>query len=144
MDRRLWLAGLGVAALLAVGAVYFAAGAETVATAPPELRAVSTLRGFEVTLLPPGGAVPVNAMQEWLIDVKDAQGKPVTGAAIDFDAQMPAHGHGLPTAPRVTAEPQPGRYALKGVRFSMGGLWRLRVNVTVDQKTDTVDLDLTL
>lgn len=44
---------------------------------------------------------------------------------------MPDHGHGLPTAPRVTRHLGGGRYLVEGMRFNMSGWWRLKFTVTV-------------
>ena len=38
---------------------------------------------------------------------------------------MPAHGHGLPTAPRVTEILGDGRYLVNAARFNMAGWWQV-------------------
>ena len=50
---------------------------------------------------------------------------------------MPEHDHGLPTAPRVTRELEPGRYLLEGVRFHMGGRWELILQIETAGAADT-------
>jgi hypothetical protein len=87
--------------------------------------------GHRVTAEPT--AVPVTdfaTMHEWVVSVRDPAGAPVTGCLVSFDASMPEHGHGLPTAPRVTGESRPGDYLVQGVRFSMPGHWELTVDVS--------------
>jgi hypothetical protein len=70
------------------------------------------------------------SMHEWVVSVRDPAGAPLTGCLVSFDASMPEHGHGLPTAPRVTGESKPGDYVVEGVRFSMPGHWELTVSVS--------------
>lgn len=148
MSRQQWIAGLLIATALAAIGVFVAvtgwAPRSSAGGAGAALVSRSEFRGFEVQLVPEQSPVPVNVMQVWVIRVRDAEGNPVTGANVEFDAQMPAHGHGLPTAPRVTGESAPGDYRLEGLRFSMQGHWVLRVNVNVQQRTDTLHFELRL
>ena len=72
--------------------------------------------------------VTVGVTHEWLVRVSDVGGTPATDCKVRVDGTMPAHGHGLPTAPRVTGR-DGGTYRVEGVRFSMPGLWRMAVSV---------------
>ena len=49
---------------------------------------------------------------------------------------MPAHGHGLPSAPRLAAGPTAQDFVVEGVRFSMAGHWELRVAIVDRDGTD--------
>ena len=40
---------------------------------------------------------------------------------IAMDGGMPAHGHGLPTAPKVVATDKVGEYRIEGLKYSMTG-----------------------
>ena len=44
---------------------------------------------------------------------------------IAMDGGMPAHGHGLPTAPKVVATDKVGEYRIEGLKYSMTGEWLL-------------------
>lgn len=44
---------------------------------------------------------------------------------IAMDGGMPAHGHGLPTAPKVLATDKVGEYRIEGLKYSMTGEWLL-------------------
>ena len=44
---------------------------------------------------------------------------------IVMDGGMPAHGHGLPTAPKVVATDKVGEYRIEGLKYSMTGEWLL-------------------
>ena len=57
---------------------------------------------------------------------------------------MPIHDHGLPTAPRVTAELGNGDYRLEGVRFQMPGRWVVELAIDAAPGTDSVAFDLNL
>jgi len=76
--------------------------------------------------------------------VADSAGSPVDGAAITVDGGMPKHGHGLPTAPRVTRALGGGRYQVEGLKFSMGGWWELRFGITAPAGSDSVTFNLKL
>ena len=86
----------------------------------------------------------INRIHSWTLVITDSTGAPVEGARISIDGGMPAHDHGLPTAPRVTSEIAPGRYLLEGVRFHMAGAWEVIVTIEVDEKRDTVVIPLEL
>jgi hypothetical protein len=89
--------------------------------------------------------VPVNALHSWILAIDTPAGEPVIGAAVAFDGDMPQHGHGLPTLPRVSGEIAPGRYLVEGVKFQMGGWWVIDVTVTAaGGHSDTVSFDLLL
>jgi hypothetical protein len=77
--------------------------------------------------------------------VATAAGEPFAPTRLAFDAAMPQHGHGLPTAPRVTRALGDGRFLVEGVKFQMGGDWTLRVEVVGPSGADVavfhVDVD---
>ena len=86
----------------------------------------------------------INRMHAWTVVIQSADGTPITGANVAVDGGMPAHDHGLPTAPRVTREVQPGEYVVEGVRFHMGGDWQLTFAIDAGGVADSVTFDLTL
>jgi len=67
----------------------------------------------------------------WTIEVVDANGQLVTGATLQVEPTMPAHGHG--TFPRITdgtpAEGE-GRYVLAELDLFMPGIWRVPIAIT--------------
>jgi hypothetical protein len=88
--------------------------------------------------------VVINRIHAWVIHVESADGKPVEGAKITLTGGMPAHNHGLPTAPTMTAELGGGDYQVEGIRFHMAGYWELRITVDADGRRDTVIIPLTI
>jgi len=97
-----------------------------------------------VTYTTPQGDIQINTMHSWVLHVETAAGEPVTGAEIDVSGGMPAHNHGLPTRPRVTAELGDGDYQLDGMRFHMGGYWEVVVTVTTCDGESVVIIPLQL
>jgi hypothetical protein len=94
---------------------------------------------FESSLEP----IEINQIHSWILHIT-SNGKPVTGASLTVTGGMPAHDHGMPTRPRVTAELGNGEYRLEGMRFHMGGDWEVSIEIKANGKTDTVVVMLTL
>jgi hypothetical protein len=80
----------------------------------------------------------INKLHAWTLHIEDAQGNPVVGANLQVSGGMPAHNHGLPTNPRITAELGNGDYRLDGMRFHMSGAWEITINIAADGDTDSV------
>ena len=111
---------------LAIVAV-FSALALSVAMAPASTSggsvSVVSKRGvYKLTVSPRPATAPVGRLHTWTVALRTSKGTPVRGARINVLGDMPAHGHGLPTKPRAR-ETAPGRYAIEGMKFQMGGAW---------------------
>ena len=96
---------------------------------------------FVVTLLPPS-PIPVQRIHAWQVKVATPSGEPVTGALVYLNGGMPEHGHGLPTRPKVTREPEPGTYRVEGMKFSMPGKWEILVAVQKLPDSDVTAFDV--
>lgn len=105
---------------------------------------MTTLGHFKVSIANQTTPVRINHMHDWLLTVKGHGGNSISEAKISVDGGMPAHGHGLPTAPRVTKELGDSKYLVEGVRFNMGGHWELTFHITSAQKSDKVTFNLLL
>ena len=144
-------AGVGAVAI-SVSALL--SGASEVAQRPPPsvtraaltLRTTMPLRGasLRLELEPAAQPIAVGVTQTWSVLVAGAQGAPLSGCKVTFDATMPEHGHGLPTAPRVEGESAPGRYRLEGLRFSMAGYWQIEVEASCAEGAQRALFDLRL
>jgi hypothetical protein len=88
--------------------------------------------------------VAINRIHTWIFHIATAEGAPVDDAEITVTGGMPLHNHGLPTAPRMTADLGNGDYRVEGMRFHMNGDWELLVTVDVAGRRDTVIIPLTL
>ena len=88
--------------------------------------------------------IPINRIHSWIVHVTDADGVPLDDASIAVTGGMPAHDHGLPTAPKATRPLGSGDYLLEGVRFHMNGEWELLVTIEAAGRRDTVVITLTI
>ncbi len=75
------------------------------------------------------------------VTVLDASsGKPVAGARVEVDARMPAHGHGMETAPVTSPDPQrAGVYETQGMKFHMPGEWTILVDIGGGARPDRIE-----
>lgn len=120
-----------------------------IAMAPPSdldlSRSRTTANGlFAVEIAPENPAFERNTLHSWIVTVKTLAGEPVEDAQIAVDGGMPQHGHGLPTAPQVTASLGEGRYRIEGVRFNMSGWWEFKLHVRAAAGEDDVTFNLSL
>lgn len=91
--------------------------------------------GFRVTRRTDPSPIPLNALYELEIVVEDAAGGDAGAIEVAVDADMPAHGHGMNTAPEVEALGD-GRYRVRGMQFHMPGYWETWIDVTRDGITE--------
>jgi hypothetical protein len=130
-------------AALALGALYW-----TLAPTAPDVDLATskpTANGiYSVSIEPEQAPMRLNDVQSLLLTVKTASGAAVDDALISIDGGMPAHNHGLPTAPKATASLGDGRYRIEGVKFSMGGHWELRFAIAAAAGADAVTFNLML
>jgi YtkA-like len=87
---------------------------------------------------------PINSVHQWILHIATPAGTPVVGATITVGGDMPAHGHGMPTQPEVTADLGGGDYRVEGMAFQMGGYWIIDVTVTAGGETDLIRFGLQL
>ena len=130
---RTWVA-LSFAAFAALGcdAREAAPAARAGAGSPPSparLERTGESGLYRVAIAPEGGAIPLRTMHAWVVEVATVAGEPFSPTRLAFDGGMPQHGHGLPSAPRVTRSVGAGQFLVEGVKFHMGGDWTLRVEV---------------
>jgi hypothetical protein len=88
--------------------------------------------------------IRINETHAWTLHVETSAGKPVDNAQITVDGGMPAHGHGLPTQPKVTQNLGKGDYLVEGMRFNMPGAWIVTFVISVGGQSDKVTFDLRL
>ena len=88
--------------------------------------------------------VVINETHSWVIHIETADETPVIDADISIDGGMPEHNHGFPTAPRITENLGDGGYLLEGMRFNMGGVWVLTLEISSGDQTDSVTFEFEL
>lgn len=87
-----------------------------------KLQQISKNGNYQATLA--CSTVPVTGpFQECSLQLHNATD--LESLIIAVDGGMPAHGHGLPTAPQAVATGQPGEYRIEGLKYSMPGEWLL-------------------
>lgn len=84
----------------------------------------------DIDVFPPAAGIRLNEHQEWRVALKSSacasSQKPARDLAITFEAEMPEHGHGLPSAVKVRPIGD-STYTVNGVRFNMPGKWIVEV-----------------
>lgn len=99
---------------------------------------------YRVRYTPRSVSIPINEIHTWTIHVETDDGRPVEGATITVDGDMPQHGHGLPTSPQVTKELGGGDYLVEGMKFHMPGWWVVDYTISTAGQPDTVRFNLLL
>lgn len=134
------LIGTLALALLAGFAVNATAQDENLPNVNSALSVQKSVNGlFSVAVEPGLKPMRLNKLHYWNLRLSDADNKLVSGAKIRVDGGMPGHGHGLPTSPRVLAGDKPGEYILKGLRFNMGGVWQLKLDIDDGERKDLLE-----
>jgi hypothetical protein len=98
---------------------------------PPMMKAGT---GFDVKFLDSDPAPPIKGTNNWTIELTDASGAPIDGAAITAFPYMPDHGHGTSVKPTVTSMGS-GKYSVDNVLLFMPGLWQTTLTVTMPGAT---------
>jgi len=84
----------------------------------------------KVTFVSAEPAPPAKGGNTFTVDVTDAMGQPIDGAAITVKPFMPDHGHGASVTPTVTPGSEAGRYEVTNVELFMPGIWEITFTVT--------------
>lgn len=72
------------------------------------------------------------------------KGKGKFADEIAIDGGMQAHGHGLPTVPKLSPSAKAGFYDLEGLKYSMPGAWIVGFKVNIDGVTEQIVFDFTI
>lgn len=126
----------------AIGGCLHAAGATPPSDANAPKR--SAHGRYRAAVRPDVDPIPMRRLHGWTLHLETADGAPVDAARIAIDGDMPRHGHGLPTRPRVVRALGAGDHRVEGMKFSMGGWWRVRFVVEGAAGVDTVAFNLDL
>jgi hypothetical protein len=119
--------------------------AESLRAATDEAGFVSSQSGsFRVQFVSDVQPLPLNVMHAWTLRLQSAEGEPLSGAELTLVGGMPAHDHGLPSAPQVQPMAEPGFYRVEGLRFHMQGEWVLELTVQHDGREDRASLTVKL
>lgn len=137
--RRRWSAPALMMVLLLLGTT------ESLRAATDETGFVSSQNGsFRVRFVSGVQHLPLNVMHAWTLQLQNSEGKPLSGAQLTLIGGMPAHNHGLPSAPQVLPMAEPGFYRVEGLRFHMQGEWVLELTVQHEGREDRASLSVKL
>lgn len=147
-SRALLWVGIAIVTLLVVAAVVTGVVMARMNNTPGDLDFSTTQSSenglFKVSYAASTGKVPINQMHEWTLHVETADGTAVENAEILVDGDMPQHGHGLATRPRVTQYLGNGDYQVEGLRFQMAGWWVMDFTISANGQTDSVHFNMQL
>ena len=120
------------------GAYLGSFGEDVEAAPPPDAPAperlartvCSTGATFGVDVLVAPDPIPLGDLFDLEVQIREGcrSGPPAEAIALEVDAIMPGHGHGMNTHARV-APLGPGRFLVTGLRFHMPGRWEIDFDV---------------
>ena len=127
---------MAVTALLIVGLVSTAFAADF------PLRGVTEAGRYRVELMPENGHAPIAEIHSWSVRLTTRDGEAFVPLRLGLSGRMPGHGHGMQTEPRVTRQREDGAFVVEGMKFHMGGEWKLIVGVDGPVGMDTATFAL--
>ncbi len=95
------------------------------------LSVVSARETWRVECTPTPSPIPLNEHFSLRVRVRpgpESERETLAGIHLEVDADMPAHGHGINTAPETKAI-GPGVFEVEGLLFHMPGEWELYLDV---------------
>ena len=128
--------------LLLCVALFAALAGEAAGSSTVTVNVTSKQKLFTATVTHPD-PLPVEQLHVWTVRLFDRKHHAVTRARIKVTGDMPAHGHGLPTAPVAVARGH-GVYQLQGMMFQMPGLWYVQLRVRAGNRLDTLRIKFTI
>jgi len=147
----------GTAGAPAVGTEDGPGGApETAPTLAPDgwregtVAALSNDGSYRVHYRPVAGPIERGepfALEVWVLDPSSE--RPLADVALDVDAAMPEHEHGMNREPRVTPDCNAGQigtgaFEVEGMLFHMLGRWELYLDVTRGAITERAQFEVLL
>lgn len=131
-----------VLALLATAAATGCGGGGSAPAGPPlAWEATTRVQGHRVAWSAPEGGLPLNEEFTVTVNVTGSDGGPLENAAVEFQAEMPGHGHGMLRQPR-TVEEGSGRYRVDGVLLHMEGDWVVHLDVIAGGVADRASFEV--
>jgi len=98
---------------------------------------------FTVTFETTPASIPMNEPFTVVFKVSTRSGSPVEGAKLEIDARMPAHGHGMNRAPKLSKTPD-GSTRAEGMLFHMPGRWEMYFDIIQGGRSERAQVDVDL
>lgn len=122
---------------LVAGMLLFGVASGTFAAEGFPMRVASESGRFDASFNPLVETLPLREIHRWSLKIFRNDGTEVQPQRLEIQGGMPRHGHGLPSAPRVSHYFGGGEYQIDGMLFNMPGMWQLKVELLDDQGWDT-------
>jgi hypothetical protein len=84
----------------------------------------------------------LNRLHGFDLSLTTTDGRPAAGARIAVSGWRRYAPNPLPTAPQVRPGPMAGHYRVEGLRFHMGGEWKLVLDIEFEQIRDRAVLEI--
>ena len=88
-------------------------------------------------------SIPMNEPFTVVFKVSPRSGGVAEGAKVEIDARMPAHGHGMNRAPKLSKMPD-GSTRAEGMLFHMPGHWEMYFDITQGGRSERAQVDVDL
>lgn len=126
-----------------VAAVLLLAGCGEASRSSREVK--SNAGTYVVAYTPTPDPVPMNQLFDLAFTLKSTKtGAPPSPApAVEVDARMPAHGHGMNRVPKLSKLAD-GSYKVEGMLFHMPGHWEFYVDIAAGGVTERAQFDIDL
>ena len=98
--------------------------------------------GVSIELVQTEPDPPARFLNDWRIRLDAEALDSTSGADLDVEPFMPAHGHGAGTPVPVHDMEDDGLYDLQGLNLWMGGHWEVRIGFKVADLSDRVVFDV--
>jgi hypothetical protein len=98
---------------------------------------------YTVTFETTPATIPMNEPFTVVFKVASKSGDSVEGARLEIDARMPAHGHGMNRAPKLSKTPD-GSTRADGMLFHMPGHWEMYFDITQGGRSERAQVDVDL
>ena len=117
---------------------------EAIPEPDPSTSVMSELGRYQAAYASTLEPLQINRIHSWVIHLQTPEGAPVDNAELRVSGGMPAHDHGLPTAPRATTNLGKGAYLVEGMKFHMGGVWEVELRIEAEVGADTIRWEIQL
>jgi hypothetical protein len=99
---------------------------------------------YRARMLTASGDVAVGRTQQWMLELRTADGRSVEDAVLRIESRMPESGVQAPVRPRIHRDLGEGFYLVGDIRFDRMGWWNLKVDISGRAGTDSLAFNLIL
>ena len=93
------------------------------------LKTQSSVGRYISELKPLPDIIPLRETHAWSVSLQRQDQSAEIPLRIEISGGMPRHGHGLPSAPKISHHFGAGKYQIDGLLFNMSGIWQLQLDV---------------